>query len=112
MFMNVKVRHPGIRANYEEMALTTILPSGWEILNQRLNDVPTDNQNNFEYQDIRDDRIYTYFNLPQNSTLTYKFQLSASYEGNFYLPAVSCEAMYDNTVYASEPGKWVVVKKR
>ncbi|MBN1819855.1 MAG: hypothetical protein JW833_04030, partial [Prolixibacteraceae bacterium] len=112
LIMNVKVKHPGIRGNYENMALTGIIPSGWEILNQRLNDVPADIENNFEYQDIRDDRIYTYFDLPQNSVRTFKFRLSASYEGKFYLPAVSCEAMYDNSVYARQPGKWVEVKKR
>ena len=32
--------------------------------------------------------------------------------GGFYLPAVSCEAMYDNSVYARKKGKVVEVVKR
>jgi hypothetical protein len=110
--MNVKLIHPGIRSNYEEMALTAIFPSGWKILNQRLNDVPNGDEYSFDYQDIRDDRIYTYFDLSRKGARNYKFQLNAAYEGTFYLPSVSCGAMYDNTVYAAKPGKWVQVRKR
>lgn len=110
--MNVKVAHPGMRENYENLALTAVIPSGWEILNQRLNDVPTGDNVSFQYQDIRDDRVYTYFGLPNAGVKTYKFRLTVAYEGKFYLPAVVCEAMYDNSIYASVPGRWVVVKKR
>jgi uncharacterized protein YfaS (alpha-2-macroglobulin family) len=110
--MNVKVAHPGMRENYENLALTTVIPSGWEILNQRLNDVPTGDNVSFQYQDIRDDRVYTYFDLPNAGVKTYKFRLTVAYEGKFYLPAVVCEAMYDNSIYASVPGRRVTVKKR
>jgi uncharacterized protein YfaS (alpha-2-macroglobulin family) len=30
--------------------------------------------------------------------------LAASYSGSFYLPAVSCEAMYDKSIYARKKG--------
>jgi allantoicase len=36
-------------------------------------------------------------------------QLSAAYRGRFYLPAFSCEAMYDAGVSANSEGKWVEV---
>ena len=64
-----------------------------------------------QYQDIRDDRVYTYFDLQANKRKTFRVMLNASYAGRFYLPAIYCEAMYDNTINARKPGKWVEVKK-
>ncbi|MDZ7648948.1 MAG: hypothetical protein U5K54_18245, partial [Cytophagales bacterium] len=68
-------------------------------------DVPT-------YQDIRDDRVHTYFDLNANQRKTFKVMLTASYAGSYYLPAVSGEAMYDNSVYARKKGKVVEVVKK
>ena len=42
--------------------------------------------------------------------MTVKTKLIATYPGRFYLPAVSCSAMYDASVSALVPGKWVEVK--
>ncbi|MDN4165278.1 MG2 domain-containing protein [Cytophagales bacterium LB-30] len=108
----VTVYNPGTRGNYEEMALSQIFPSGWEIINTRLNDTQTYyGQEAPEYQDIRDDRVYTYFDLGAAQRKTIKVQLNATYQGRFYLPAVSCGAMYDNSVQAVVPGQWVEVIK-
>ncbi len=107
--MQVTVKHPGKKVDYEEMVLSTLVPSGWEILNKRLGDAPQ-NDANFEYQDIRDDRIYTYFDLAMGKQKTFTFYLNAAYKGEFYLPPVSCEAMYDNSVNARIGGKMVNVK--
>lgn len=108
----VTIRNPGKRGYYEQMALTEIFPSGWEIINTRLmeND-STFRSSPFTYKDIRDDRVYTYFNIEENKTYTYNVLLNAAYLGRYYLPAVSCEAMYDNTIHAFLPGKWVEVVK-
>jgi alpha-2-macroglobulin len=108
----VKITNPGILGNYQEMALTQIFPSGWEIHNTRMDgfnnvhsaDIPT-------YQNIRDDRVYSYFDINRNKTKTFRILLNAAYLGNFYLPTVSCEAMYDNKINARKPGKWVTVTK-
>ncbi|HRG09253.1 MAG TPA: hypothetical protein PLJ08_11825, partial [Cyclobacteriaceae bacterium] len=110
----VTVFNPGMRGLYKNLALNQIFPSGWEINNLRLTgddaakitgDVPT-------YQDIRDDRVYTYFDLGARQSKTFKVMLTASYAGSYYLPAVSCEAMYDNNIYARKKGKVVEVVKR
>jgi len=37
--------------------------------------------------------------------------LNASYLGKYYLPAVSAEAMYDETIFARVAGQWVEVIK-
>ena len=61
------------------------------------------------YQDVRDDRVYSYFNIRENETLTYYIQLNASYPGKYYLPSTMCQAMYDNTITASTAGRWIEV---
>jgi len=106
----VTVSNPGLKGDYKEMVLTQIFPSGWEIHNSRMDISNSNNGNdNFTYQDIRDDRIYTYFDLRRNSSKTFTVQLHAAYIGNYYLPAVRAEAMYDEMIHALKKGEWVDV---
>ncbi len=106
----VTVQHLGVRNDYKEMALTQIFPSGWEIHNVRM-----DQTNSFfevdkpRYQDIRDDRVLSYFDLNRGKAKTFTVLLNAAYLGKFYLPTVYCEAMYDNEINAHKAGKWVEV---
>jgi hypothetical protein len=109
----VTVTHPGIRKSYENLALSQVFPSGWEINNTRLTgDEAFASSSPFTYQDIRDDRVYTFFNLSARLSVTYRVMLTASYAGKFYLPAVSCEAMYDKSIYVRKKGQPVEVVKR
>ncbi len=92
------------------MALSQIFPSGWEIRNTRMDDQSfAEPTASFEYQDIRDDRIYTYFDLGANRSKTFRVQLNASYAGKFYLPSINTSAMYDETISARTAGMWVNV---
>jgi uncharacterized protein YfaS (alpha-2-macroglobulin family) len=104
------VYNPGNMGAYTNMILSEIFPSGWEIVNTRLNDgSAASGQSSYDYIDIRDDRVYTYFSLGTSSRKTFIVQLSAAYRGKFYLPAFSCEAMYDESIKANTEGKWVEV---
>jgi len=76
------------------LALTHMIPSGWEIVNDRLTG-SENSSSSYTSRDIRDDRTLWHFNLPKGSSKTFKVRLHASYEGEFILPAVKCEAMYD-----------------
>jgi len=106
----VTLTNPGKRGNYEEMALTQVFAAGWELRNIRLDNIDYNLTNdNAEYQDIRDDRIYTYFDIGSSSSRTYSILLNAAYEGRYYLPSVYCEAMYDNAINARDAGGWVEV---
>ena len=106
----VIIKNPGKRGYYTQMALSQIFPSGWEILNARmLGGEGAFKSSSSTYQDIRDDRVYTYFNVSPNETLTYYVQLNASYLGRYFLPGTYCEAMYDNSITAGVNGKWVQV---
>lgn len=106
----VTVGHTGIRGAYKNIALNHVFPSGWEINNLRLADsegvVKSDA---FTYQDIRDDRIYTYFDLAPGQKKTFRYLITASFAGKYYLPGVSVEAMYDNSISARTKGQEVSV---
>lgn len=105
----VTLHNPGLKGTYREMALSQIFPSGWEIRNTRMEEFSAFRNAPSDYQDIRDDRIYTYYGLNRGKEVTYRVMLNASYVGHFYMPGVSSDAMYDNTIYARVPGKWVSV---
>lgn len=108
----IQIKHPGIRGDYKEMALTQIFPSGWEIRNMRMDGLEGQKAvNEPTYQDIRDDRVLTYFDLKRGQSKTFRVLLNATYLGNYYLPTVSCEAMYDNQINARKAGDWVKVIK-
>ena len=98
--LTVYVRNTHPTQACKHMALTCILPSGWEVVNDRYltdNGAQTDR---ITYQDIRDDRVLTYFDLPKQGAIAIKLRLRAAYCGQFILPAVKCEAMYDPETYA------------
>jgi hypothetical protein len=95
----------------ENIALSQILPSGFEIVNTRYTDFGDATANIADYIDIRDDRANYYFSLKAAETRQFKILLNASYLGNYYLPGLQCEAMYDNDFLARTKGQWVEVVK-
>ncbi|QEE48425.1 hypothetical protein FUA48_02185 [Flavobacterium alkalisoli] len=96
----------------DNVALTQIIPSGWEIVNTRFTDFGNFAENQVDYTDIRDDRTNFYFTLKPHETKSFRILLNASYPGSYYLPGVQCEAMYDNSYLARTKGQWVKVEKQ
>jgi uncharacterized protein YfaS (alpha-2-macroglobulin family) len=110
LLVHVDIAIIGNLGNYTDMAMTQIFPSGWEIRNTRLEETEgIFNADKPDYQDIRDDRIQTYFDLEAFRKKTFIVQVNAAYKGRYYLPAIVCEAMYDNTVNANSRGMWVEI---
>lgn len=109
----IKVTNSGIGDDYTNVALTHANPSGWEIYNERIfgKDNPVASQNTFTYNDIRDDRSIWYFDLPMGSTKVFKLKLRAAYEGEFILPAIVCEAMYNTKVFARTASGSAIVER-
>ena len=95
----------------DNVALSQILPSGFEIVNTRFTDYGDAVNNVADYTDIRDDRTNFYFGLKANESKTFRVLLNASYLGTYYLPGLQSEAMYDNTFLARTKGQWVEVVK-
>lgn len=93
----------------KEMAIHQIFPSGWQVQNARLDnrqstgDRPT-------YQDFRDDRVYTFYDLRSGNSKSFTIYLNASFKGKYYLPTVYTEAMYDKTINARRHGQWIEVQ--
>jgi len=113
----------------KNIALTQMLPAGWEIHNDRMDGIApagersepreelwywryTRNARKAEYVDIRDDRLYSYFALNPGESIDFITHINAAYVGRYYLPSVSVEAMYDATKYARSQGQWVEVAGR
>ena len=94
-----------------DIALTQLFPSSWEIINDRMQEgVSNPASDYYDYQDVRDDRINTFFSLNQGATKTFRTKLIAAYSGKSYIPASSCGAMYDNSIVARVPGLWVITE--
>ena len=91
-----------------ELALSYYLPSGWELVNDRMtgNNVNAD----AKHIDYRDDRAYFYFDLAPKTYKTFTLKANATYEGNYMIPAVRCEDMYNDEIYYQAPAKACVVK--
>ncbi len=106
----VTIKNPGMMGDYENLALAQIFPSGWEILNTRYTtEENEEDRNNYDYRDIRDDRVFTFFDLGAGKRLTFSVSLNAAYSGKFYMPGTSCQAMYNNKIEAHQAGKMVEV---
>jgi uncharacterized protein YfaS (alpha-2-macroglobulin family) len=117
----------------DNLALSQLVPAGWEIRNDRLEEVSTAGERSqhdlnvlrrywwvpsewrrasmpmAEYTDIRDDRVQRYFNLGPGEQIFFETRLNAAYLGRFYLPGAGIEAMYDAKVHARRKGQWVEV---
>ena len=103
----------------EDIALTLVMPSGWQIRNERLEGAQL--PKGLDYMDIRDDRVLSYFSLWRDYYWSYRYNdrnqtsvtvrviLNASYAGKFYLPSWQANAMYDEKIHAKTKGYWVEV---
>ena len=103
----IKVTGNAVRA-HENLALNFGIPSGWEIVNDRLQGGSVA-EDGYDYKDIRDDRVNWFFALPAGRSKTFSVQLRAAYEGSYVLPATVCEAMYDPSVNAATASGRAVV---
>lgn len=108
----ITVGNPGLRGDYDNLALTHIVPTGWEIYNDRMEALASNSASStYDYMDIRDDRIYYYFSLPARSTKKFVQRLTPTYPSRSYKPAITCEAMYNHQVSATVAGQWVTVEQ-
>ncbi len=93
----------------DNLALTQIVPSGWEIVNTSFAGVSDSNNSKADYIDVRDDRTNFYFDLERRKSKTFTVKLNASFLGEYYLPGAQVETMYDDNYYARNKGEWIKV---
>ncbi len=103
------------RENYNNIIIVDLLPAGFEIENPRLN---SRGNLNFEapsdmaagYQDIRDDRILI-FTKEVPSTASFSYTVRAVTPGDYTVPNVFGEAMYDPEINAEGfEGRRLIIK--
>jgi uncharacterized protein YfaS (alpha-2-macroglobulin family) len=98
------------KVSLHNLALTHFVPTGCQIANPRLfSEEPA--RGYYDYQDVRDDRVYTYFNLDAGAKKTFTVVLNASFSGRFYLPGISVDSMYDPAFHANSTGRWVEIAR-
>ncbi|MDP2423774.1 MAG: MG2 domain-containing protein [Bacteroidales bacterium] len=105
----VTLSNSSLTQSIKDLALTQVFPSGWEIGNTRLFDQIGKSKYVIIYQDIRDDRVMTYFDLKSGEKKVFRISLTAAYQGKFYLPYPAVEAMYDRRFHVNGRGLWVEV---
>ncbi len=108
--VNLK-RLNGIK-DYRNLAVNQVFPSGWEILNWRMGNADNNSTYYIRYQDIRDDRVYSFLDMNyQTKTGKIEIPLVATYPGRYYMPVQYAESMYDNSIFAKNSATWVEVKR-
>ncbi|MCK5149095.1 hypothetical protein KAR48_20230 [bacterium] len=99
----------------ENLALSALFPAGWEIVNLRLTGqqpphwVEAMNLSEYDFKDIRDDRVNWFFNLPATGHHTFAVKINPSFKGEYVLPPVTVEGMYSPEFYARIKGSRVTV---
>lgn len=86
--------------NLENVVVVDMLPAGFEIENARLasrSGIPWLKTQDFkpDYVDIRDDRLIFFGAFPRQRERKFHYALRAVTRGEFMLPPISAEAMYD-----------------
>lgn len=100
-------------ARVENVAMTDILPAGFEIENPRISEVPgtewIKNAAKSTYSDIRDDRITFFIDATKNSR-TYYYVVRAVSKGTFQMGPVGADAMYDGEYHSYSGGGTIVIE--
>lgn len=103
-----KITMEALSKGLENVIVCDMLPAGLEIENPRLEsraNIPwiADQGWQADYMDIRDDRLLLYTSLPRGEARTFYYGLRAVTVGEFSLPSIVAECMYDPT-YISTAG--------
>lgn len=108
VYVTVRIRSTN-KSTIHNVALVDMLPSGFEA------DIPSIRENDSEwkpdYIDIRDDRVIFYGTAsPDAKSFTYKAK--AITNGNFVVPPLFAQAMYENKIKAIKPYDKIDITKK
>jgi hypothetical protein len=92
----------------KNLVLTHLVAAGFQIKNPRFA-VEGGPAAALDYQDIRDDRVFSYFGLDPGQERVFLVVLNASYRGRYYQPGLAVEAMYDAGLHANTKGQWIEI---
>lgn len=110
-YAEVIVTNPGMYGTLNNLALSQLFPSGWEIMNTRMFDMGSEIvSDKADYEDYRDDRVDFFFDLRKGEKKKFVVLLNASFKGIYYLPVSGCSDMYNNNIRTSSGGEWIKIK--
>lgn len=109
----VKITLQTSTGTVDNVAITDILPAGFEIENDRLRSTSMlswiKDQSTPQYEDIRDDRI-NLFTQATYQIQNYYYTVRAVSPGTFKMGPVSAMAMYDESYHSYHGDGWVHIK--
>jgi hypothetical protein len=100
-----KISLTGYDKSVDNIVITDLLPSAFEIENPRLStstelEWKSKNPMIVQYMDIKDDRLLLFTSLKRNETREFYYMLRVVNKGKFTLPVIGAEAMYDREFHS------------
>ncbi len=97
----------------ENVAVTDMLPAGFEVENPRLNDLPgmdwIRDKSSPDYYDFRDDRVNLYMEA-FSSQRNYYYMVRAVSKGRYRLGPVAGDAMYNGEYHSYHGSGWITIE--
>ncbi|WP_027129444.1 alpha-2-macroglobulin family protein [Fusobacterium perfoetens] len=118
-WLQIKVLPIDIKSSVyvDDVVLTQILPTGWEIENLRATNTPLPQWINilkgdttFEYEDIRDDRVLWFFDFYSERENSFFIKVNVTSLGKFTFPGTTVEAINNENYKGYLKGFTVEVK--
>src|SRR4051812_7880144 len=108
--LTVRLRIRSLRPEWiSNVALIDLLPGGFEVVSTSLTPGVSEIKG-VDYVDVREDRAIFYATVP-TETLEITYQIKSCNRGNFVVPPVFAESMYDRTVKGRGLGGKISVTK-
>lgn len=112
-YLSLTLTNANKAVDIKNVAITQILPSGWEIENTRLSDeyLPNFARNDADYTDMRDDRVMWFLDFNSQKAAERKIfvKINTITPGEYVLPPATADAMYDNSFLANTASLPVVI---
>ena len=110
-----KIELIGMQNSVDNIVINNIIPAGFEIENPRLTaenqlNVKVNNPMLIDYLDIRDDRQLIFTKAERNKSTEFYYLLRAVNKGNFTLPPISAESMYDNEYHSINGSGEIIIR--
>lgn len=96
-YLKISVRKTLESGRLENVALTQLLPSGWEAKEEAQSFA---GQSRFDFKDVRDDKVSWFFSLQDTRPRHFYIALRAVTPGEYELSGAYAEAMYDSNFAA------------
>ncbi|MBK7105491.1 MAG: alpha-2-macroglobulin family protein [Ignavibacteriae bacterium] len=110
-----KISLTGGQRSAENIVISDLIPAGFENENPRLStstNLNWQNKNsmNVQYMDVRDDRLILFTNLKANTTNDFYYMLRVVNKGEYQLPVIGAEAMYDRDYHSFHGDGKIIVE--